>query len=40
MLFGLDENGQDDFKWYNAGQDITEFELSITKAMELTHSYL
>ena len=23
-----DENGQDDLKWYNAGQDITEFTLS------------
>ena len=32
-----DENGQDDIKWYNAGQDITEFELSNHKGYGTYH---
>ena len=32
-----DENGQDDLKWYNAGQDITEFALSNHKGYGTYH---
>ena len=32
-----DENGQDDIKWYNAEQDITEFELSNHKGYGTYH---